>query len=142
MPPEPTPGTTYQPVSAAESKLRMQAFVRSWLCPGAGAALLGWPGVAFFTWLSIVVFLGTSALFVFRPSVASGVLAGLTLLVGLTMWTIEQVGVFLFVIRPPRLQWLFRFYGIWTVLMSLTFLVLLAILIDRHSDTILDWYGL
>ncbi len=125
-----------------ESQVRMQAFLRSWLCPGAGLAHLGWPGLALLTWWSIVVFLFCTGAFIARASVTTGAAAGVMLVVGLAMWTVEQAGVFLFKVHPPRLQWLFRFYLMWTVLMSASFLVMLVVLAVRYAETILKMYGL
>lgn len=122
-----------------ESRLRLRAFQRAWLCPGAGLALLGHPLLALVNWLANLATLVAGAWFAIAFDGLSGLVAGGLLLVGVTIWTVEQVGVFFFPLRPSRPKFLAQGYWVWTLLMGTALFGELATISFRLTNWVLDY---
>src|SRR5437773_5334733 len=86
--------------------LRTKAVGRSWLCPGAGFAFLGWGGMALATFLASLATAGAIAWFAIRLSAAAiwMVLGGYSF--ALILWVVEKIAVKNVVAVPPKPRFL------------------------------------
>lgn len=125
--------------NSPESRLRLRAFTQALLCPGAGLALIGHPLLAITNWLANSATLLAGVWFTIEFDGLSGLVAGTLLLVGVTIWTVEQVGVFFFPLRPACPDFLARGYWIWTLLMGCVLFCELAAISFRLTNWVLDY---
>jgi signal peptidase I len=87
-------------VDEREKALRKDARWRSVILPGAGFALLGYPGAAFVSFALAAVFLAATVVVSFAPSAPLAWLALASLIGAALLWTVEYVAVSQLSVRP------------------------------------------
>lgn len=91
-----------EPRSIDDAEIRKKAVKRSWICPGAGSALVGNGTLAIVTFVASLCIVPAIAWVAFRPSAASLWTTVAVLVVATAMWLAEQIVIKKAAIRTPK----------------------------------------
>jgi signal peptidase I len=84
-----------------ESATRKKSLVRSWICPGAGFALIGKRPYAMAAFVASLCFLPSVAWLSFRPTAASLWTAISVFVIAAVLWLAEQIAIKKAALQPP-----------------------------------------
>lgn len=91
-----------EPRSIGEAEIRKKAIKRSWVCPGAGFALVGNGASAIATFVASLSIVPAAAGVVFQPSAASLWATTAVLVIATVLWFTEQLAIKKTTLRAPR----------------------------------------
>lgn len=120
--------------SKDESELRGKAVKRSWLCPGAGFALIGRGTYAIATFIASLGFLPALAWIAFQPTAVSLWTSIAVLVVATALWVGEQVAIKKASLRAPNPSFLDRRFIASTCAMWLAALLGVGILASAFGS--------
>lgn len=128
--------------SADETELRQQAVKRSWICPGAGFALVGsgaWAVVTFVVSLCIVP---AVAWLVFQPAPASLWATIAVLIIATVFWLVEQIAINKVAVRAPSPAVLDRGYILSACVVWLAVILTLGLLFSAFGSLVMAGSGM
>lgn len=116
-----------------EVAIRSKAYLRSWICPGAGFALVGSGTLAITTFFASLCLLPIIVWLVFQPSRPSFYMTLVMVIIASVLWVVEQITVKKVAIRPPNPQMLVGRFILSSCIMWLAMLVVAGIILTSFG---------
>lgn len=123
-----------EPRSIDETELRKRAIKRSWICPGAGFALVGKGACAIATFAASLCIVPTVAWVAFQPTAVSLWTTIAVLVIGIVLWLAEQIAAKRAPLRTPSPSILDRGFIASTCTMWLAVILAIALLVTAFGS--------
>ncbi len=123
-----------EPRSFDEAETRKKAVKRSWICPGAGFALVGKSAYAIATFIASLCIVPAIAWVAFRPAAASVWTTVAVFVIATVLWFAEQVAIKKAALQTPSAHSLVRGFVASSCIMWLAIIVAIGLLVTAFCS--------